>query len=45
MLLLEILIFKTPVQFDTKTFRVIPVCVPTLSRSFQGKNSYATGWG
>ena len=36
---------KMPVEFDTKMFRVIPVCVPTLSKSFQGKTAYATGWG
>ncbi len=36
---------EKPVEFDTKNFRVIPVCVPTESESFQDKTSYATGWG
>jgi len=36
---------SSPVAFDTATYRIIPVCLPTTTSQFQGFNGYATGWG
>jgi len=36
---------SAPVAFDSTSYRIIPVCLPTTSTQFQGYNGYATGWG
>jgi secreted trypsin-like serine protease len=36
---------KVSLVFDNNQFKVIPVCIPTISKSFQNKYGYATGYG
>lgn len=36
---------KTSLKVDTIYNKIVPICIPNHSNSFQNKTGYATGWG
>ena len=36
---------KKPVAIDTKTYRIVPICIPVDSTRFQNRNGFVTGYG